>query len=630
MATWLVRSTPPPLAVGITVAALFVVAETLLLYPLARIAQREALAVVFMVGVLAVSTVWGLRLAVVTSVVSAVAYNYFHVPPVGRLTAADSQDWVELAVFLVVALVASSMAQLARSRAAESVERRREADLVADLAHLMLGTDDLPSLLPEASRRLTTALEVPYAAIVLEAVGGDEHRVAFPLNYRGPLGTLLVSADLPGPVLRRLRDRVVPALEALLRAARDGEMMDKSLRASRDKLRVLAEEQAVLRRVATLVARGVPPADVFAAVATETARLLDSDASRLLRFESPGTVTVIAEFSRPGIEALLGRRLVISGGATEMVFRTSRPARVDSYEDRTGALADLARKEGLRSAVAAPILVEGRLWGTLIVLWSRLEPPPVGVEERLAQFTELVATAVANAESRAELNASRARIVVAADDARRRIERDLHDGIQQRLVSLGLELRVAEALVPCGLDELKARLSQTANGLTDAFKDLQEISRGIHPAILSQGGLGPALKTLARRCPVPVNINPGTRRRLPESVEVAAYYVVSEALTNTTKHAHATEIDVDVDVDSDGEVLAFSIRDNGIGGADPRLGSGLVGLTDRVEALGGRMRITSPVGGGTSLRIELPIANDCIGLPATAQVGNPPGRGDAR
>jgi signal transduction histidine kinase len=415
-------------------------------------------------------------------------------------------------------------------------------------------------------------------------------------------------------MLQRLRERMVPALEAMLRASRDREDMSRSLRTSRDELRVLAEEQAALRRVATLVARGVLPAEVFAAVATETARLLDADATRLMRYESTGSAIVMAELNRPGFTRLLGRCLVFEGGVTEIVFRTSRPARVDTYEGRPGALAALDRAEGLRSSVGAPILVEGRLWGALVVFWSRPEPPPPDAEWRLAQFTELVATAVANVESRAELNASRARIVVASDGARRRIERDLHDGVQQRLVSLGLELRAAEALVPAGFDELKARLSHTTDGLGGVFHDLQEISRGIHPAILSQGGLGPALKTLARRCPVPVNINSSVRRRLPERVEVAAYYVVSEALANTTKHAHASAIDIDVDLGIDSEAepkfLVLSVCDDGIGGADPGLGSGLVGIADRVEALGGQVQIASPVGGGTSLRISLPVAND--------------------
>jgi signal transduction histidine kinase len=206
--------------------------------------------------------------------------------------------------------------------------------------------------------------------------------------------------------------------------------------------------------------------------------------------------------------------------------------------------------------------------------------------------------------SRAELSASRARIVTAADETRRRIERNLHDGVQQRLVSLGLELRAMEAAMPPD-PELQAQLAHTASGLVGALDDLVEISRGIHPAILAQGGLAPALKTLARRSPVPVELEVRAETRLPAPVEVAVYYIVSEALTNTAKHANASAVRVAVEARD--TVLELSIRDDGSGGADPTRGSGLIGLTDRVDALGGTMNVASPVGEGTTLRITLPI-----------------------
>jgi signal transduction histidine kinase len=207
--------------------------------------------------------------------------------------------------------------------------------------------------------------------------------------------------------------------------------------------------------------------------------------------------------------------------------------------------------------------------------------------------------------SRAELAASRARIVTAADQARRRIERDLHDGVQQRLVSLALTQRRAEATVPPELGELQAQLSQVADGLAGALEELQEISRGIHPAILAHGGLAAALRSLARRSAVPVELEVRAETRLPEPVEVAAYYIVSEALTNTAKHAHASAVHVAVEA-RDG-VLRLSIRDDGRGGADPARGSGLIGLTDRVDALSGTIEVASPVGAGTTLQIRLPI-----------------------
>jgi signal transduction histidine kinase len=226
-------------------------------------------------------------------------------------------------------------------------------------------------------------------------------------------------------------------------------------------------------------------------------------------------------------------------------------------------------------------------------------------DARLAQFTELVATAIANAESRAALAASRARIVAAADEARRRIERDLLDRAQQQLVSLGLELRAAQAAVPPQLGELERDLSRIAERLASVFDELREISHGIHPAILSEEGLGPALRALARRSAVPVELDVRSERRLPEQVEAAAYYVLSEALTNTAKHAHASLVNVELDARD--VILQLTIRDDGIGGADSGRGSGLVGLSDRVEALGGTLQITSPAGDGTTLRIEIPL-----------------------
>ena len=210
-------------------------------------------------------------------------------------------------------------------------------------------------------------------------------------------------------------------------------------------------------------------------------------------------------------------------------------------------------------------------------------------------------------------------MLAAADETRRRIERDLHDGTQQRLVALALAVRAAEAKVPPELGELRAELSTTANGLAGAAEDLQEISRGIHPAILSKGGLGPALRTLARRAAVPVELDAHLPERLPEPVEVAAYYVVSEALTNAAKHAEASV--VHVDVDAEGAIVEIAIRDDGVGGADPDRGSGLVGLRDRVAALGGTIEVASSHGRGTSLVARIP-----IGGKDGSDASRPPGR----
>jgi signal transduction histidine kinase len=274
------------------------------------------------------------------------------------------------------------------------------------------------------------------------------------------------------------------------------------------------------------------------------------------------------------------------------------------WSSASGPVAAAARRLGVVSTVVSPIVVQGRLWGAMTVS-STDGLLPVDMEGRLENFTDLVATAIANADSRAELAASRRRIVAASDDARRRIERDLHDGTQQRLVSLGLAVRAAEAHIATAAADVRAELARIATGLADAIDDLQELSRGIHPAILAQGGLGPALRTLARRSAIPVELDVTTDARFPEPIEVAAYYVVSEALANATKHAQASQIQVSLAV-SDGRLL-LSIRDNGVGGANPARGSGLVGLTDRVEALSGSLQLRSRVGAGTHITAELPL-----------------------
>jgi PAS domain S-box-containing protein len=330
-----------------------------------------------------------------------------------------------------------------------------------------------------------------------------------------------------------------------------------------------AEEQAALRRVATLVAKGGAPEDVFDAVVGETHMLLGADTTRLLRYEPDGTATVVASHSDPGLEIPAGSR--------------------DSLH-------------GLGDA-GAPVIVEGRLWGVMVASWRQPQPSS-GLEDRIAQFTELVATAISNAQARADLAASRARIVAASDQARRRIERDLHDGAQQRLVSLALGLRAAEGAVPSGHAELTTALRGAADGLVEVLEELKEMCRGIHPAILSTGGLGPALKGLARRSPVPVGLDIQVPGRLPERVEVAAYFVVSEALANVAKHAHASLVQVRAEV-RDG-TLEVLVRDDGIGGADPSRGSGLTGLSDRVEALGGTIDVSSRVGTGTRVLAKLP------------------------
>jgi signal transduction histidine kinase len=373
-------------------------------------------------------------------------------------------------------------------------------------------------------------------------------------------------------------------------------------------LRAIAGEQAALRRVAALAARGAAPGAVFAAVAEEAGHVLpEADFTMVGRYDIGRAVEVAGGWSRAGSHLLADRWSALGAqNVSTLVFETGKPTRVDDLADGGGAvtMAMAARQTGMRSAAGAPVSVEGRLWGVIIAGSARQDALPPGTEHRLAAFTELVAAAIAGAQAQAELAASRARIVAAADQTRRRIERDLHDGAQQRLVLLALQLRAAQAAVPPGLGSLRAELDRVAAGLAGTLEELREYARGVHPAILADGGLAPAFKALARRSPVPVTLGVHLPERLPERVEVTAYYVVSEALANAAKHARASA--VRVDLDAAGDVIRLAVRDDGVGGADPARGSGLVGLKDRVEAIGGTLSVRSRPDEGTTLRAELP------------------------
>jgi signal transduction histidine kinase len=495
----LVRPTPPPLWQGLVAAAALIGIETVVVVLLKHLAPTMAFGTVYLLGVLLVGMSWGFGLAVITAVVSAVAFDYCRSWPEFGLT--QLQNWVVVGVFFVVALLSNSLAGLARASATEADRRRHEADLAA-------------------------------------------------------------------------------------------------------------RQQTALRRVATLVARNVPPSAVFSAVVAELANCLDIQNAALLRYEPDGTALLLAAADEPGLQKMpVGERFSLDGeSVAAAVWRVGRAARMDSHDYAAGSAAARIRALGLRSAVGAPIMVDSCMWGVAVAGSSRTNAFPPEAEQQVSDFADLIAIAIANVQARAELTASRARIVTAADDTRRRFERDLHDGAQQRLVSLGLKLRLAEESVPSEQTTVRAQIADVVTGLIGVSDELREIARGIHPAILSQGGLGPTLKTLARRCAVPVELDVAVPRRLPDYVEVAGYYVVAEALTNAAKHAQASRVDLAVKAED--ENLYLSIRDDGVGGADARKGSGLIGLVDRVEALGGQIGITSRLGAGTSLVVRIPLELD--------------------
>jgi signal transduction histidine kinase len=385
--------------------------------------------------------------------------------------------------------------------------------------------------------------------------------------------------------------------------------MARSLQVSHDKLRQVADEQAALRRVATLVARAVSPQQVFEAVAAELGRILTARFIVISRFEPDRMETVVGSWKderNPEPAPIVGSRWSLEGRSLESaVARTGRPARMTEYQRATSGIGVWARTRRIASGVGSPVVVEGRLWGVMIAFSVAEEPQPEGTEGRMLEYTELVGTAIANAESRAKLTAARVRLVAASDETRRRIERDLHDGAQQRLVSLGLELRAAESAVPPGQERLRSRLSETVRGLSGVLEDLQEISRGLHPAILSKGGLKPALKSLARRSAAPVDLDLQICGRLEDRLEVAVYYIVAEALMNAVQHASASVVRVRLRAAD--EEIRLSIDDDGVGGAAFGIGSGLIGIKDRVEALGGTMEVESPSGMGTSLLVKIPV-----------------------
>jgi signal transduction histidine kinase len=496
----LVRPTPPPLWQGFIAAAALIGVETAVVVVLKHFAPTMAFGTVYLLGVLLVGMSWGFGLAAITALVSAVAFDVCRSWPDG-FGLIQLQNWVVIVVFFVVALLANSLAGLARASAVEADRRRHEADLAA-------------------------------------------------------------------------------------------------------------RQQTALRRVATLVARNVPPSEVFSAVVAELATCLDVQNAALFRYEPDGTALLLAAADEPGLQKMpVGERFSLDGqSVAAAVLRTGRAARMDSHDYTAGSAAARIRALGLCSAVGAPIMAGSQVWGAAIAGSSRSDAFPPSAEQRVSDFADLITIAIANANARAELRASRARIVAAADETRRRIERDLHDGAQQRLVSLGLKLRLAEESVPPGQATLGAEISDVITGLVGVSDELREIARGIHPAILSRGGLGPTLKTLARRCPVPVELDVAVPRRLPDYLEVAGYYIVAEALTNVAKHAQASMVQLAVKADDD--KLHLSIRDDGIGGADARKGSGLIGLVDRVEAVGGQMEIASRLGDGTSLLVHIPLGPD--------------------
>jgi signal transduction histidine kinase len=398
----------------------------------------------------------------------------------------------------------------------------------------------------------------------------------------------------------RVRIRIPPAFGKRGSARHDSEIRE---------LRRLSEQQAALRRVATTLARGSSPDEVFAQVAQEVGLLLGVEMAAIHRFDPGGWSTLVGTWGRVTEVFPVGTRFALDAGiVTLAVHRTHRPVRVESYDHMPGPLAAEARRLGVRSAVGSPIVVNGRLWGALAAATFRADTTLADAEAQITEFSELVASAISNVQARSDLAASRARIVAAADDERRRVVRDLHDGAQQRLVHTIVTLKLARRAFDQGRPEAAALVGEALRHAETANDELRELAHGILPKVLTDGGLGAGVEALASRMEIPVARDVPVSR-LPPPVEATAYFIVAEALTNVAKHAHAHHATVRAHLED--HTLRVEVRDDGIGGARPD-GTGLVGLGDRLAALDGTLRIESPAHGGTLVAATIPIREETM------------------
>src|SRR3954452_10301453 len=399
------------------------------------------------------------------------------------------------------------------------------------------------------------------------------------------------------------------ALTSLLLAAGTAERTRaaRALFSTEEAQRELADEQAALRRVATLVAAEAAPSRVFEQVTEEVGRLLGLPGASVMQFDGPHLARVVGGWSEDGRLAFpVGATLELDGDAVVgKGLRSGEPQRVERYKDAAGTVAVTARGFGYRAAVAAPVSVGGRLWGVLAGATASDDPLPAGLEQRLCDFAELVAQALANADAYEKLAALRARLVEVGDAERRRLERNLHDGAQQELISVSLELGLARAKLDSDRAMAHEVLAAAQAHLSHGLEELRELARGLHPAVLTEQGLGPAVEVLQPRAPIPVEIAELPESRLPLPAVAAAYYVVAESLANVAKYAHASQATVSISR-SNGHARVV-VSDDGIGGADPTVGSGLQGLAARVEALDGRLEVDSPTGHGTRITAEIPV-----------------------
>ena len=422
--------------------------------------------------------------------------------------------------------------------------------------------------------------------------------IGCPIVVQGTLwGSMVVAHREPGPFPLGTERRVQQFTDLVATALANAQ--------ARADLQRLAEEQAALRRVATLVAQAPPPSEIFDAVIAEVAQLLGAQLVSLMRYEGTEAITVVARRGHDPKLVRVGMRLRVEGESVSgRVLRTGQSARINLREEGHGEIARLFIQAKAENTVGAPVTVEGRLWGVMTASWGRPEVPPRDAEERLNHFAELLGTAIANADSRDQLAASRARVLSAGDEARRRVVRDLHDGAQQRLVHTIVTLKLAHRALAKDPASSEPLVAEALRHAEQSNAELRELAHGILPSALTLGGLRAGVDAVVARLGLPVRAEVTAERLAPE-IEASAYFMVAEALTNVVKHAQATRAEVSARID-DG-TLRIEVRDDGIGGADPT-GHGLLGIGDRVAALGGHMRLESSTpGAGTVLAVALPL-----------------------
>jgi signal transduction histidine kinase len=572
------------------------------------------LGLAYLAGVVALARGLGIAYAVPVAMAGMLAYDWFSLPPTHTLEVPDTANLVDLLAFLGVGVLIGQLAANAvrraerseQSRAAIAMEQaalRRVATLVARGAP----PDDV---LAAVAREIAQVMGVN-ATHSWSPKGSNGHAsgakssVGAPIVVDGRLwGVIVASSDHDEPLPADTQSRLLEFTELVATAISNTEARTERCR--------LADEQAALRRVATLVAHGSPAAHVFAAVAEEVEQLLRIDDTALLRYEADGTATVVVNRIEGAKLTPVGTRVTLQGtNVGTLVLRTGRSVRQDDYEaEPTDTLGGYVNSLGFNSGVGSPIVVEGRLWGVMIAVSRSADSLPEDAEARLEEFTELIGTAISNMQARSDLASSRARIVEAADDERRRVVRDLHDGAQQRLVHTIVTLKLAQRVATSDGEIPASLVTEALTEAERATAELRELAHGILPSALTTGGLEAGLDALASRMALPVEINVSAGR-LPAAVEATAYFVVAEALTNVAKHSRATRAEVDVHVE-DGS-LRLCVRDDGVGGAQPD-GSGLIGLADRLAVLDGRLHVKSPRRGGTVVEAAIPVSDQVVEL----------------